>query len=86
MVKGEKRACLTLKAGKNKLIDYIAKMRDFKRIYEETKEKSEVRLNLRFWVATKKLIERPLSNLWSVLHIFWGVTAKKLGCQLFRGV
>lgn len=31
-------------------------------------------------VATKKLIERPLSNLWSVWLIFWGVTAEKMGC------
>ena len=38
VVKGEKWACSTLKAGKNKPIDYIAKTRDFKRFSEEIKE------------------------------------------------
>ena len=42
VVKCEKRACSTLKAGKNKPIDYIAKMRDFARICEEIKEKSGI--------------------------------------------
>ena len=49
VVKGEKWACSTLEAGKNKPIDYIAETRDFARICEKIKEKSEVRLNLRFW-------------------------------------
>ena len=39
VVKGEKWACSTLEAGKNKPIDYIAKMRDFARICEINKEK-----------------------------------------------
>ena len=38
VVKGEKWACSTLKVGKNKPIDYIAKTRDFKRLCEEIKE------------------------------------------------
>ena len=38
VVKGEKWACSTLEAGKNKPIDYIAKTRDFARIYEKIKE------------------------------------------------
>ena len=42
VVKGEKRACSTLKAGKNKPIMYIAKTRDFKRFYEINKEKSGI--------------------------------------------
>ena len=37
VVKGEKWACSTLKAGKNKPIDYIAKTRDFARICEKIK-------------------------------------------------
>ena len=40
VVKGEKRACLTLKAGKNKPILFVAKPRDFARICEINKEKS----------------------------------------------
>ena len=40
VVKGEKWACSTPKAGKNKPIDYIAKTRDFKRFCEINKEKS----------------------------------------------
>ena len=39
VVKGGKWACSTLKAGKNKPIDYIAKTRDFKRFSEKIKEK-----------------------------------------------
>ena len=38
VVKGEKRACSTLEAGKDKPIDYIAKTRDFKRFSEKIKE------------------------------------------------
>ena len=38
VVKGEKWACSTLKAGKNKPIDYIEKTRDFTRICEKIKE------------------------------------------------
>jgi hypothetical protein len=38
VVKGEKWACSTRKAGKNKPILYIAKPRDFKRICEKIKE------------------------------------------------
>ena len=39
-VKGEKWACSIFKAGKNKPIVYITKMRDFKRICEEIKANS----------------------------------------------
>ena len=35
VVKDEKWACSTLKAGKNKLIVYITKTRDFERFYEK---------------------------------------------------
>ena len=42
VVKGEKWACSTLKAGKNKPIDYVMKTRDFVRICEEIKEKSGI--------------------------------------------
>ena len=52
----------------------------FQENMRENKRKSEVRYEPPNCVATKKLIERPLSNLWSVLHIFWGVTAEKMGC------
>ena len=38
VVKCEKWACSTLKAGKNEPIMFITKTRDFKRICEETKE------------------------------------------------
>ena len=38
VVKGEKWACSTLEAGKNKPILYIAKTRDFKRFSEKIKE------------------------------------------------
>ena len=38
VVKGEKRACSTPKAGKNKPVVFVAKTRDFARICEEIKE------------------------------------------------
>ena len=38
VVKGEKWACSTLKAGKNKPIMFITKTRDFKRFCEEIKK------------------------------------------------
>ena len=38
VVKCEKWACSTLKVGKNKPIDYVAKTRDFARICEKIKE------------------------------------------------
>jgi len=53
VVKGEKRACLTLKVGKNKPIDYIAKTRDFKRFCEKTKEKRGFVMNPRFGLSDK---------------------------------
>ena len=48
VVKGEKWACSTLETGKNKPIDYIAKTRDFKRLYEKIKEKRGFVMNPRF--------------------------------------
>ena len=42
VVKGEKWACSTLEAGKNKPIMFIAKTRDFARICEINKEKSGI--------------------------------------------
>jgi hypothetical protein len=48
VVKGEKWACSTPKAGKNKPIMFIAKTRDFARICEETKEKRGFVMNPRF--------------------------------------
>ena len=42
VVKCEKWACSTLKAGKNKPIMFIAKTRDFARICEINKEKSGI--------------------------------------------
>ena len=42
VVKGEKWACSTLKAGKNKPVYYIVKMRDFKRFCKINKEKSGI--------------------------------------------
>ena len=42
VVKGEKWACSTLKAGKNKPIMFVAKTRDFKRFCEINKEKSGI--------------------------------------------
>ena len=38
VVKGDKWACSTPKAGKNKPIIFVAKTRDFKRFSEEIKE------------------------------------------------
>ena len=38
VVKGEKWACSTLEAGKDKPIYYVMKKRDFKRLCEEIKE------------------------------------------------
>ena len=38
VVKGEKWACSTLKAGKNKPVMFVAKTRDFKRFCEKIKE------------------------------------------------
>ena len=42
VVKGEKWACSTLEAGKNKPVMFITKTRDFKRFCEEIKEKSGI--------------------------------------------
>ena len=53
VVKCEKRACSTLKTGKNKPIDYIAKTRDFKRFCEKTKEKQGFVMNPRFGLSDK---------------------------------
>ena len=47
VVKGEKWACSTLEAGKNKPIFFIAKTRDFKRFCEKTKENRRFVMNLR---------------------------------------
>ena len=47
-IKGEKWACSTLKAGKNKPVMFIAKMRDFARICEKIKEKRGFVMNPRF--------------------------------------
>lgn len=38
-VKGEKWACSTLEAGKNKPIDYLVKTRDFKKFCKKIKER-----------------------------------------------
>ena len=53
VVKGEKWACSTLKAGKNKPIDYIVKTRDFARICEKIKEKRGFDMNPRFGLSDK---------------------------------
>ena len=53
VVKGEKWACSTLKAGKNKPIYYIAKTRDFKRFSEKIKEKRGFVMNPRFGLSDK---------------------------------
>ena len=53
VVKGEKWACSTLGAGNNKPIDYIAKTRDFARIYEKIKEKRGFVMNPRFGLSDK---------------------------------
>ena len=42
VVKGEKWACSTINAGKNKPVLFVAKTRDFKRFYEINKEKSGI--------------------------------------------
>ena len=47
VVKCEKWACSTPKAGKNKPIDYITKTRDFKRFCEKIKENRRFVMNLR---------------------------------------
>ena len=51
VVKGEKWACSTPKAGKNKPIMVVAKMRDFKRLCEEIKEKRGFVMNPRFGLS-----------------------------------
>ena len=51
VVKGEKWACSTLEAGKNKPIDYIAKTRDFARICNKIKEKRGFVMNPRFGLS-----------------------------------
>ena len=48
VVKGEKWACSTLEAGKDKPIKFVEKMRDFKRFCEEIKEKRGFVMNPRF--------------------------------------
>ena len=53
VVKCEKWACSTPKAGKNKPILYIAKTRDFKRICEKIKEKRGFVMNPRFGLSDK---------------------------------
>ena len=51
VVKCEKWVCSTLKAGKNKHIDYIAKTRDLARICEKIKEKRGFVMNPRFGLS-----------------------------------
>ena len=53
VVKGEKWACSTLEAGKNKPIMFITKTRDFKRFCEKTKEKRGFVMNPRFGLSDK---------------------------------
>ena len=53
VVKGEKWACSTLKAGKNKPVYYVMNTRDFKRICEEIKEKRGFVMNPRFGLSDK---------------------------------
>ena len=53
VVKGEKWACSTLEAGKNKPIIFIKKTRDFARICEKTKEKRGFVMNPRFGLSDK---------------------------------
>ena len=65
VVKGEKWACSTLKAGKNKPVLFIAKIRDFKRFCEEIKEKRGFVMNPRFGLSVRsgatewRACERP---------------------------
>ncbi len=49
VVKGEKWACSTLEAGKNKAHYVYCENARFQEILRGNKRKSEVRLNLRFW-------------------------------------
>ena len=53
VIKGEKWAYSTPKAGKNKSIVYITKMRDFARICEKIKEKRGFVMNPRFGLSDK---------------------------------
>ena len=53
VVKGEKWACSTLEAGKNKPVMFVAKMRDFARICEKIKEKRGFVMNPRFGLSDK---------------------------------
>ena len=57
VVKSKKWACSTLKAGKNKPIDYIEKTRDFTRICEKIKEKRGFVMNPRFGLNPAFLTE-----------------------------
>ena len=69
VVKGEKWACSTLEAGKNKPIDYIAKMRDFARKYMS--QDLELALPLR-----RRIVERcARHSLASVLLALGGIAA-----------
>ena len=53
VVKCEKWACSTPKAGENKPILYIAKTRDFKRLCKKIKEKRGFVMNPRFGLSDK---------------------------------
>ena len=53
VVKGEKRACSTLEAGKNKSVLFVAKTRDFKRFCEKIKEKRWFVMNPRFGLSVR---------------------------------
>ena len=53
VVKCEKWACSTPKAGKNKPIMFIAKTRDFERFSEKIKEKRGFVMNPRFGLSDK---------------------------------
>ena len=73
VVKGEKWACSTLEAGKDKPVLFVAKMRDFKRFSEINKEKSGIlRLpifGLSGTLRTLGVCDRRVANtIWYAKH------------------
>ena len=82
VVKGEKWACSTLEAGKNKPFPYITKTRDFARIYKKTKENRRFDLISDFGLTWRNVNRFALRNL-RTLH---QLRSKNLHRRLFTNV
>ena len=87
VVKCEKWACSTLKAGKNKPLDYITKTRDFAGIYEKIKRPPfglVNRLPNVYPTSTRGLLKRKTeqSRQWTRLR-FWSEWINHIRTQIF---